>query len=54
MLAECGLDVVKESGLDNKLEEFRQLRRSLGKSGELALSPMLKMKQQDFWKLTRL
>jgi hypothetical protein len=54
MLAECGLDVVKEPGIDNKLEEFRQLRRSLGKSGELALSPLLKMKQQDFWKLSRL
>jgi RsiW-degrading membrane proteinase PrsW (M82 family) len=54
MLAECGLDMVKEPDLDNKLKEFFQLRRSLGKSGELALSPMLKMKQRDFWKLSRL
>lgn len=54
MLAECGLPVVKEPDLDEKMNEFRQLRKSLGKSGELALSPLIRLKQRDLWKLTKL
>jgi len=53
MLAECGLPVMKEAGIDEKRKEFAQLRKTLGKSGELALSPLLKLKQRDLWKLER-
>ncbi len=53
LLAECGLPVVKEEGMDEKRKEFTHLRKILGKSGELALSPLLKLKQRDLWKLER-
>lgn len=53
LLSECGLPVVKEEGMDEKRKEFTHLRKILGKSGELALSPLLKLKQRDLWKLER-
>ncbi len=53
LLSECGLPVVKEPGLDEKRKEFFHLRKKLGKSGELALSPLLKLKYRDLWKLER-
>jgi protease PrsW len=52
LLAECGLPVLKEPGLGEKITEFRQLRKNIGKSGELALSPLIRLKQRDLWKLT--
>jgi protease PrsW len=52
LLAECGFPVVKETGLSEKISEFRHLRENIGKSGELALSPLIKLKQRDLWKLT--
>jgi hypothetical protein len=52
LLAECGLPVIRESDAGQKLAEFRQLRKNIGKSGELALTPMIKLKQRDLWKLT--
>jgi len=52
LLAECGFPIIKEPGLGDKLTEFRHLRKNIGKSGELALSPLIKLKQRDLWKLT--
>jgi protease PrsW len=52
LLAECGFPVVHEPGLGEKISEFKQLRKNIGKSGELALSPLIKLKQRDLWKLT--
>jgi protease PrsW len=52
LLAECGFPVIKEPGLNEKITEFRVLRKNIGKSGELALSPLIKLKQRDLWKLT--
>jgi protease PrsW len=52
LLAECGLPIIKESGLGEKVTEFRQLRKNIGKSGELALSPLIRLRQRDLWKLT--
>lgn len=52
LLAECGLPAMKEPGLDEKITEFRHLRKHIGKTGELALSPLIKLKQRDLWKLT--
>lgn len=53
LLTECGLPVITEAGMNEKLKEFTHLRKILGKSGELALSPLLKLKQRDLWKLER-
>ena len=52
LLAECGFPAMKEPGLDEKITEFKHLRKNLGKTGELALSPLIKLKQRDLWKLT--
>jgi protease PrsW len=54
LLAECGFPPVNETGLDDKVTEFRILRKTIGKSGELALSPLIRLKQRDLWKLTAL
>jgi len=54
MLSECGLPVLKEPGLAGKIKEFEIIRKSIGKTGELALSPFFKMKQRDFWQMSRL
>jgi protease PrsW len=52
LLSECGFPILKEEGLGEKITEFRQLRKNIGKSGELALSPLIRLKQRDLWKLT--
>jgi len=52
MLAECELPIFKEKDLDEKLVEFKNLRKAVGNTGELALSPLIKMKQRDLWKLS--
>lgn len=52
LLAECELPIVKEPDIDSKLKEFHQLRKIIGKSGELALSPLIKLSNRDFWKLS--
>jgi protease PrsW len=49
MLAECELPVTKESDWDEKVTELKHLRKAIGKSGELALSPLIKIKQRDLW-----
>jgi protease PrsW len=52
LLAECGFPVINEPGLGEKITEFKNLRKNIGKSGELALTPLIKLKQRDLWKLT--
>jgi len=54
MLTECGLPVPKEPGLAVRLHEFGLLRKSIGKSGELAMTPLFRMKQRDFWQFNQL
>jgi len=49
MLAECELPVTKEADWDVKLTELKNLRKAIGTSGELALSPLIKIKQRDLW-----
>ncbi len=52
LLAECEMPIVKEPDIDSKLKEFHQLRKIIGKSGELALSPLIKLSNRDLWKLS--
>jgi len=54
MLVECELPVIKEVDLEEKLVEFKNLRKTIGKSGELAISPLIKLNQRDLWKLSSL
>jgi RsiW-degrading membrane proteinase PrsW (M82 family) len=54
MLKECGLPVIKEDDVDDKLKELFQLRKQIGKMGELTLSPLIRMNYRDLWKLKSL
>jgi protease PrsW len=54
MLRESGLPVVTEEGLQEKLAEWLQLRKQIGKTGEMALQPLLRMSQRDIWNLNQL
>lgn len=49
MLAECELPVTKEADWDDKVTELENLRKAIGKAGELALAPLIRIKQRDLW-----
>lgn len=51
MLRENGLPVRKDPELGEKLAELRYLRNSIGRTGEMALSPLLQLKNHDLWQL---
>lgn len=54
MLRESGLEMVREPDIENKLVELHTLRRAIGKAGELAIQPLIRMKQRELWKLNLL
>jgi protease PrsW len=54
MLRECGLPPIKEPDVENKLKELFQLRKQIGKVGELTLSPLIRMNYRELWKLKTL
>jgi RsiW-degrading membrane proteinase PrsW (M82 family) len=52
MAREAGLDVAPDPAVKDKLEEWRYLERSIGKTGLLALRPFLHTSTRDLWQLT--
>ena len=54
MLHENGFSMKKDPDIDSKLEELRYLKRSIGKTGELALAPILQQSSRDLWQLQML
>ncbi|NCC47272.1 MAG: PrsW family intramembrane metalloprotease [Bacteroidia bacterium] len=54
MLRESGLEPPVEPDISQKLAELAQLRKNIGKTGELTLAPLVKMKYNDLWKLKQL
>ncbi len=54
MLKETGFPPIIEKGTIEKLKELKLLRKSIGKVGELTLSPLIKLKYRDLWKLNTL
>lgn len=54
MLKENGLQVIEEPDINEKLTELRQLRKQIGKVGELALQPLIRMNYRELWKLNQL
>jgi len=54
MLKENGFPLIVEPDIGAKLEELKQLRRQIGKIGELALQPLVRMKHREIWKLNQL
>jgi len=54
MLKENGLPIKKDEGLKNKMKELKALQQNIGKTGLLAISPVLRMSKKDLWKLSLL
>jgi protease PrsW len=51
MLRENGLPVKRDEETPGKIAELRYLKRSIGKTGELALAPILPLSHHDVWQL---
>jgi len=54
LLKESGFEVIKIPGLENYFKEMKSLQKSIGKTGLMAISPILRMSKQDLWKLSQL
>lgn len=54
MLKENGFPIIREKDIMAKLTELRLLRKAIGKLGELALQPLVRMKHRELWKLNQL
>jgi protease PrsW len=54
MLKENGFPAPAEADIDEKLEELFKLRKVIGKVGELAVQPLVRMKHRELWKLNQL
>lgn len=54
MLKESGFSIIIENDVKDKLAELRQLRKQIGKVGEITLSPLIRMNYRDLWKLNTL
>ncbi|MGZ7041035.1 MAG: PrsW family glutamic-type intramembrane protease [Thermoanaerobaculia bacterium] len=54
MLHENGFTAKKDPDVDAKLDELRFLKKSIGKTGELALKPILNHSSRDLWQLQML
>ncbi len=54
MLRENGLPVRKDPEIGEKLAELRFLKASIGRTGEMALSPLLQLQHHDLWQLEQL
>lgn len=54
MLRESGLPVKRDEETANKLAELRYVKRSIGRTGELALAPIMPHSRRDAWQLQML
>jgi RsiW-degrading membrane proteinase PrsW (M82 family) len=54
MLQENEFPIIIEADLPSKLKELSQLRKQIGRVGELALEPLIRMDYRNLWKLNQL
>lgn len=54
LLSESGFSLSKDEELKQKLDELKYLQKNIGKTGIIAISPILRMNQKDIWKLNLL
>lgn len=54
MLKENDISMVPDPEVKDKLRELKALRKSIGKAGFLAISPVLRMNRKDLWKISLL
>ena len=51
MLRESGLPIRRDADTPAKLAELEYLKRAIGRTGQLALSPLLHRRSEDLWQL---
>ena len=51
MMRESGFDVPVDEATREKFAEMRYLEKSIGRTGLLAIQPMLHMSHKDLWQL---
>ncbi len=51
LLKESGFPPMIEQDIHQKLMEFKQLRRHIGKAGEMALMPLVRMNYRQLWEM---
>ncbi len=54
LLKESGIDFKPDTNIKEKITEMLSLKKSIGKTGFLALSPILRFSQKDLWKLSQI
>ncbi len=54
MLKESGFPVMPEVGIKEKLIELQQLRKQIGKVGEMSLRPLIRINHRDLWTMNQL
>ncbi len=54
LLKESGIPVIIEPDVKDKLTEIKILRKMIGKAGEMALMPLVRMQHRELWKLNQL
>ena len=54
MMRESGFDVPKDEGVVSKIEEIQFLEKSIGRTGLLALRPILHTTPHDRWQIQML
>ncbi len=54
MLKENDFEIIVEEDVQPKLKELVQLRKQIGKVGELALAPLIRLDYRNLWKLNQL
>jgi RsiW-degrading membrane proteinase PrsW (M82 family) len=54
MMREAGFPVKRDAEIDEKLEELRYLEKAIGRTGELAIAPVLHTTANDVWQLRML
>lgn len=53
LLQESGIPVIIEPDIKDKLVEIKALRKMIGKAGEMALMPLVRMQHRELWKLNQ-
>lgn len=51
LMRENGFPVKRDAAIDDSLAELRFLKKSMGRTGELALAPILRSSSRDVWQL---
>src|SRR6185369_11505667 len=54
LMREAGLDIPPDPEIDGQFEELAYLQKSIGRTGMLAVTPLLSQTPRDLWEMRRL